>query len=173
MHVAPFYPGAPEPPAPLFMVSSSPWPRPAAGVQLGEEQKEGGVRGRDSYFVQFGYLRQRDRLAEDIACVLFLELLQGFAKEDEERGQLHLHGELLNLDLTHIKARSARPRPVPWQRSEGMVAAGLGYCHPSPLPTAGCTHSGLIYKKAQHDETFPDYSGWPFPSLNSQCQLLL
>lgn len=127
----------------------SPWPRPAAGVQLGEEQKEGGVRGRDSYFVQFGYLRQRDRLAEDVACVLFLELLQGFAKEDEERGQLHLHGDLLDLDLTHIKARSARPRPVPWQRSEGMVAAGLGHCLPSPLPTAECTHSGLLYKKAQ------------------------
>lgn len=94
----------------------SPWPRPAAGVHLGEEQKEGGVRGRDSYFVQFGYLRQRDRLAEDVACVLLLELLQGFSKEDEERGQLHLHGNLLDLDLTHIKAQSARPRPVPWQR---------------------------------------------------------
>lgn len=91
----------------------SPWPRPAAGVQLGEEQKEGGVRGRDSYFVQFGYLRQRDRLAEDVACVLLLELLQGFAKEDEERGQLHLHGDLLDLDLTHTKAQSARPRPAP------------------------------------------------------------
>lgn len=61
------------------------------------------MRGRDSYFVQFGYLRQRDRLAEDVACVLLLELLQGFAKEDEERGQLHLHGNLLDLDLTHIK----------------------------------------------------------------------
>lgn len=83
---------------------SSPWPRPAAGVQLGEEQREGGVRGRDSYFVQFGYLRQRDRLAEDVACVLLLELLQGFAKEDEERGQLHLHGNLLNFDLTQKKA---------------------------------------------------------------------
>ena len=80
------HPGAPGPPAPLFSVPPSPWPRPAAGVQLGEEQKEGGVRGRDSYFVQFGYLRQRDRLAEDVACVLLLELLQGFAKEDEERG---------------------------------------------------------------------------------------
>lgn len=122
----------------------SPWPRPAAGVQVGEEQKEGGVRGRDSYFVQFGYLRQRDRLAEDVACVLFLELLQGFAEEDEERGQLHLHGDLLDLDLTHRKARSASPRPVPWKRSEGMVAAGLGNCLPSPLPTAGYTHSGLL-----------------------------
>lgn len=109
----------------------SPWPRPAAGVQLGEEQKEGGVRGRDSYFVQFGYLRQRDRLAEDVACVLLLELLQGFAKEDEKRGQLHLHGNLLDLDLTHIKAQSARPRPVPWSRSEEMVKAGLGICLPS------------------------------------------
>lgn len=90
------------------------------------------MRGRDSYFVQFGYLRQRDRLAEDIACVLFLELLQSFAKKDEERGQLHLHGDLLDLDLTHIKAQSARPVPVPWQRSEGMAAAGLGHCLPSP-----------------------------------------
>lgn len=111
----------------------SPWPRPAAGVQLGEEQKEGGVRGRDSYFVQFGYLRQRDRLAEDVACVLLLELLQGFAKEDEERGQLHLHGNLLDLDLTHIKAQSARPRSVPG-RSKEMVTAGLGICLPSYPP---------------------------------------
>lgn len=87
----------------------SPWTRPASGVQLEEEEKEVGVRGRDSYFVQFGYLRQRDRLAEDVACVLLLELLQGFSEENEERGELHLHGNLLDLDLTHKKADQPGP----------------------------------------------------------------
>lgn len=160
MHVAPVI-LEPQSHQPLSSQSPpSPWPRPAAGVQLGEEQK-GGVRGRDSYFVQFGYLRQRDRLAEDVACVLFLELLQGFAKEDEEGGQLHLHGDLLDLDLTHIKARSARPRPVPWKRSEGMVAAGLGNCLPSLLPTADTLRS--TFYKAPPGETFPDYSGLFLP----------
>ena len=77
------------------------------------------MRGRDSYFVQFGYLRQRDRLAENVARVLLLELLQGFSKENEEGGQLHLHGDVLDLDLTDIKAPSARPRLVPWQRGRG------------------------------------------------------
>lgn len=91
------------------------------------------MRGRDSYFVQFGYLRQRDRLAEDVACVLLLELLQGFAKEDEERGQLHLHGNLLDLDLTHVKTQSARPRSSPG-RSKEMVTAGLGIYFPSYPP---------------------------------------
>lgn len=100
----------------------SPWARPAAGVQLGEEEKEVGVRGRDSYFVQFGYLRQRDRLAEDVACVLLLELLQGFSEEDEERGQLHFHGNLLNLNLAHKKAGSVRPWPVPQQRRWSLLA---------------------------------------------------
>lgn len=105
------------------------------GVQLGEEEREVGARGRDSYFVQFGYLRQRDRLAEDVARVLLLELLQGFPEEDEERGQLHLHGYLLDLDLTHKKAGSARSWPVPQQRSKEMVLAGLGTCfsHSSPI----------------------------------------
>lgn len=113
----------------------SPWARPAAGVQLGEEEKEVGARGRGSYFVQFGYLRQRDRLAEDVACVLLLQLLQGFSEEDEERGQLHFHGNLLDLDLAHKKAGSARPCPVPQQGSKEMVPAGLGTCFSHPGPT--------------------------------------
>lgn len=128
---------APEPPNPLHsgpnLVLGSDLHQ--GGVQLGEEEREVGVRGRDSYFVQFGYLRQRDRLAEDVACVLLLELLQGFSEEDEERGQLHLHGNLLDLDLTHKKAGSARSWPVPQQRSKEMILAGLGTCfsHSDPM----------------------------------------
>lgn len=140
----------------------SPWPRPAAGVQLGEEQKEGGVRGRDSYFVQFGYLRQRDRLAEDVARVLLLELLQGFAKEDEKGGQLHLHGDLLDLDLTHIKAQSASPRPVPWQRGLRRWSKLVWEFASFPPPTAGSTHSGLCSTRP-HPVKLPNHSGLSLP----------
>lgn len=65
---------------------------------MGTEQKiNWGWRG--SYFVEFCYLRQRDRLAEDVARVLFLELLEGPAQEDEEGSQLHLQGHLLDFNL--------------------------------------------------------------------------
>lgn len=141
----------------------SPWPRPAAGVQLGEEQKEGGARGRDSYFVQFGYLRQRDRLAEDVACVLLLELLQGFAKENEKRGQLHLHGDLLDLDLTHIKAQSARPRPVPWQRGLRRWSKLVWEFALLPTPNSWVYSLRSMFYKASPSET-PQLL-WSFPSL--------
>lgn len=95
------------------------------------------MRGRDSYFVQFGYLRQRDRLAEDVACVLLLELLQGFAKQDEERGQLHLHGDLLDLDLTYKKAWLARPAQSLGRKE--MVPAVLGTHFSFHSHTWGCS----------------------------------
>lgn len=64
-----------------------------------EESINWGWRG--SYFVEFCYLRQRDRLAEDVARVLLLELLEGPAQEDEEGGQLHLECHLLDFNLKH------------------------------------------------------------------------
>lgn len=54
---------------------------------------------RGSYFVEFCYLRQRDRLAEDVARVLLLEPLKRPAQQDEEWGQLHLQCHLLDFDL--------------------------------------------------------------------------
>lgn len=85
-----------------------------------EQSRNWGWRG--SYFVEFCYLRQRDRLAEDVARVLLLQLLEGPAQEDEEGGQLHLQRHLLNFDLKQrgeaplsatVSGTPAPPKPGP------------------------------------------------------------
>lgn len=129
------------------------------------------MRGRDSYFVQFGYLRQRDRLAEDVARVLLLELLQGFSKEDEEGGQLHLHGDLLDLDLPHIKAPSARPRLVPWGE---VWRGGCSWCGNSPsfLPhTAGCFTVDCPFLELPAPATC--ITSFRSPFIKHSCDILL
>lgn len=71
----------------------SPWQEQGTGLSEVE------IWGRGSYFVDFCYLRQRDRLTEDVACVFLLQLLKRLAEEDEEGGQLHFQCHLLHFDL--------------------------------------------------------------------------